>query len=77
MMQKLLLALFLTSFNVVAVAQDYPHKPIKLVVGFAPAGAADYVARSMSDALGKALGQSIIVENKAGANGATAVLSAS
>ncbi|MEY4295085.1 MAG: hypothetical protein RLY82_773 [Pseudomonadota bacterium] len=51
---------------------DYPNKPIKFVVGFAPAGAADYVARSMSDQLGKALGQSVIVENKAGAGSSIA-----
>jgi tripartite-type tricarboxylate transporter receptor subunit TctC len=44
----------------------YPSKPIRLVVGFAPAGAADYVARSMSDAFGKALGQTVVVDNKPG-----------
>ncbi len=53
-------------------ASDYPSKPIKLVVGFAPAGAADYVARSMSDQLSKALGQTVIVENKAGAGSSIA-----
>lgn len=46
---------------------NYPVKPIHLVVGFTPAGAADYVARSISDSLGKNLGQPIIVENKPGA----------
>jgi tripartite-type tricarboxylate transporter receptor subunit TctC len=51
---------------------DYPNRPIRLVVGFAPAGAADYVARAMSDQLGKALGQSIVVENKAGAGSSIA-----
>ena len=35
---------------------DYPSKPIRLVIGFAPGGAADYVARAMSEAFGKALG---------------------
>ena len=45
---------------------DYPSKPIRLIVGFAPGGAADYVARAMSDALGKALGQPVIIDNKPG-----------
>jgi len=44
----------------------YPSKPIRLVIGFAPGGAADHVARSMSDAFGKALGQAVVVENKPG-----------
>jgi len=44
----------------------YPGKPIRLVVGFAPGGAADSVARAMSDAFGKALGQPVIVDNKPG-----------
>ena len=45
---------------------NYPNKPIRLVIGFSPGGAADYVARSMSDAFGKALGQPVVVENKPG-----------
>ena len=45
---------------------DYPSKPIRLVIGFAPGGAADYVARAMSDAFGKALGQPVVVDNKPG-----------
>jgi tripartite-type tricarboxylate transporter receptor subunit TctC len=44
----------------------YPAKPIRLVIGFAPGGAADSVARAMSDAFGKALGQPVVVENKPG-----------
>ena len=53
-------------------AQPYPNKPIKLVVGFTPGGAADYVARNLSVPLGQALGQSIIVENKPGAGSSIA-----
>ena len=51
---------------------NYPNKPVKMVVGFAPGGAADYVARNISDAMGKSLGQAIIVENKAGAGSSIA-----
>ncbi|MCE3270768.1 MAG: putative Bug-like extra-cytoplasmic solute receptor, TTT-family [Ramlibacter sp.] len=45
----------------------YPSKPIRLVIGFTPGGAADYVARSMSESLSKAMGgQTVLVENKPG-----------
>ena len=53
-------------------AQAFPERPIKLVVGFAPGGGTDLVARAMSPHLGKILGQTIVIENKPGAGGATA-----
>lgn len=59
-------ALGLASAGALAQAAPYPSKPIRLVIGFAPGGAADIVARSMSDALGKALGQTVVVDNKPG-----------
>ena len=52
-----------------AMAQGYPNKVIKLQVPFAPGGTTDIIARVMSEPLGRALGQSVIVENKAGGGG--------
>lgn len=52
-----------------ATAQTYPERPVKLVVPYAPGGSADITARLVSDEWGKALGQSIVIENKAGAGG--------
>lgn len=55
--------------STLALAQNYPNKVIKLQVPFAPGGTTDVVARIIADPLGKALGQSVIVENKAGGGG--------
>ncbi len=55
-----------------ALAQAWPAKPIRLVIGFAPGGAADFVARTIADPLGRVLGQSVVVENRAGAGSSLA-----
>ncbi|MEO5845729.1 MAG: tripartite tricarboxylate transporter substrate binding protein [Caldimonas sp.] len=60
------LALAVTAGTAWSQPAPYPVKPIRLVIGFAPAGAADFVARSMSDAFAKALGQPVVVDNKPG-----------
>jgi len=52
-----------------AGAQSYPAKPVRLIVPFAPGGTTDIVARVMAERIGPALGQTMIVENKAGAGG--------
>ena len=53
----------------IAVQAEYPEKPIRLVVPFGAGGVTDTSGRVVAEALGKRLGQSIIVENKAGASG--------
>jgi tripartite-type tricarboxylate transporter receptor subunit TctC len=51
------------------LAQDYPNRPIKLVVGFPPGGGTDAAARVISAEMAKGLGQPIVIENKPGAAG--------
>jgi tripartite-type tricarboxylate transporter receptor subunit TctC len=62
-------ALALAGVSGSAMAQNYPNKLIRLQVPFAPGGTTDIVARVISEPLAKALGQTVIVENKAGGGG--------
>ncbi len=65
-----LLSVALAGVPAVAQAQAYPSKPIRLIVTFAAGGGTDLAARAVAPKLAEALGQPVVVENRAGANGA-------
>src|SRR3954463_5972984 len=56
-----------------AFAQDYPKRPITMIVPFAAGGASDVIARTVAEQMGGALGQTIVIENVAGAGGSPAL----
>jgi tripartite-type tricarboxylate transporter receptor subunit TctC len=74
MMRTVVRAAILLLFGICthALAQTYPTRPIRLVVGFAPGGAADTVARTVGAAMARELGQPIVIENRAGAGSSIA-----
>jgi tripartite-type tricarboxylate transporter receptor subunit TctC len=79
MLFRLLIAALLAAASLPASAQPFPSRTIHLIVAYAPGGTGDVVARVIADKLGAALGQTVIVENRAGASGAigaTAVVNA-
>jgi tripartite-type tricarboxylate transporter receptor subunit TctC len=69
MQRRIVFAMSLLAAAGAALAQGYPNKVVKLQVPFAPGGTTDIVARVISEPLGRALGQSVIIENKAGGGG--------
>src|SRR5436190_11560023 len=73
-MMGLLAATLLMAFsdNAARAQSDYPNKPIRLLVGFIPGSSADITARVLGNRMGQILGQTVVVENKAGAGSSLA-----
>jgi tripartite-type tricarboxylate transporter receptor subunit TctC len=69
MHKAILAALALTAACGAFAQANYPNRPVNMVVGFAPGGGTDTVARILAKTVGDALGQQVVVENKAGAGG--------
>jgi tripartite-type tricarboxylate transporter receptor subunit TctC len=67
-------ALLAAATPALAMAQAYPNKTVRLVVPFAPGGTTDIVARIVSERMGAALGQTVVVENKAGGGGSVGAM---
>lgn len=74
-LKKVLVTLAAAAAAFGAAAQGaYPSKPIRMVVGFAPGGAADVITRVVAQGLGKELGQQVVVDNKPGAEGSLSAI---
>src|ERR1044071_3827851 len=69
MFRFMIAALASVLLAVPAAAQDYPNKPIRIVVPFGPGGGGDIVGRIFGQALQDRLGQPVVIENKPGAGG--------
>jgi tripartite-type tricarboxylate transporter receptor subunit TctC len=72
MIGRSLLFALAAAISSLALAQSYPTKPIRIVVGYPPGGSGDFTTRLIADELGKELGATIVVENKPGAGGSIA-----
>ena len=71
-MKRCLLIAALVATSASAWAQTYPARPVRMIVGFPPGGPSDIVARTVAQKLTASLGQTVIVENRAGAGGVIA-----
>ena len=72
MVPQLILALAALAFSGAAIAQSYPDRPVKMIVGFAPGGPTDVIARIVADKLSASLGKQFYVLNQPGAGSNTA-----
>src|SRR4029078_4882497 len=71
-MTRVRLSLLLGLLAAAAPAQDYPSRPITLVVPYAAGGGNDVMARIVGEKMSKTLGQQVVIENRPGAGGSTA-----
>jgi len=72
-MKKILIGILAFGFCTLALAQDWPTRPIRVLVGFAPGGTTDVSARLTADVLSRELGQTVLVENRPGGSGSIAI----
>ena len=68
-MKRVLAGIFLALLLGNASGQDYPNRPIRFIVTFAPGGSSDVLARAVAKAMSEGLGQPMVIENRAGAGG--------
>ena len=69
---RFLAGCFILLFSCTLAAQDFPNRPLRLVVTVPPGGAADFIARLVGGKISESLGQPVVVENRGGAGGTIA-----
>ena len=68
-LHSMLAALAMTALSDAVLGQSYPDRPIRMIIPFAPAGAADVLVRILANRLPEALGQQVVIDNRVGAGG--------